>query len=243
MKNLNMENFILKEAKRVANNIKRGWYDYERLSKLQMKFQQELLPYSNLSNRLSFINFLEKETISCFKSHVDQCKKEDCSQHKTLQNLLFLVNQERNEIHEQLSDIREDSFNKGDYFDSSLKIIEIIKAATCSIKLIDNWVDEKTLEFFRYKQEQIEVRILTKKIEAKLEMLVNKFNEQYGGLQIKISNCFHDRFIIIDDSLVYISGASIKDLGKKTSTLFAFESPELKNQIITNFITEWNQQL
>lgn len=39
---------------------------------------------------------------------------------------------------------------------------------------------------------------------------INKFNEQYPDLSVKYSNIFHDRFIIIDNTLYYI-GASLKD--------------------------------
>jgi hypothetical protein len=44
---------------------------------------------------------------------------------------------------------------------------------------------------------------------------ITKFNAQYGGLSVKTSMAFHDRFIIIDDKELYLIGASLKDLGKK----------------------------
>jgi hypothetical protein len=42
-----------------------------------------------------------------------------------------------------------------------------------------------------------------------------KFNAQYGGLSVKTSMAFHDRFLIIDDKELYLIGASLKDLGRK----------------------------
>ena len=44
---------------------------------------------------------------------------------------------------------------------------------------------------------------------------VNKFNMQYPTLEVKYTNKFHDRFLILDKKLIYHIGASIKDLGKK----------------------------
>jgi hypothetical protein len=38
-------------------------------------------------------------------------------------------------------------------------------------------------------------------------------------LEIKTTDVFHDRFMIIDDETIYIIGASLKDAGKR---LFAF---------------------
>jgi hypothetical protein len=44
---------------------------------------------------------------------------------------------------------------------------------------------------------------------------ITKFNAQYGGLSVKTSMAFHDRFLIIDDKELYLIGASLKDLGRK----------------------------
>ena len=44
---------------------------------------------------------------------------------------------------------------------------------------------------------------------------VDKFNAQYGGLMVKTSLAFHDRFLIIDSKELYLIGASLKDLGRK----------------------------
>ena len=38
---------------------------------------------------------------------------------------------------------------------------------------------------------------------------------QYPTLEVKYTNKFHDRFLILDKKLIYHIGASIKDLGKK----------------------------
>ena len=44
---------------------------------------------------------------------------------------------------------------------------------------------------------------------------ITKFNSQYGGLIVKSNDSFHDRFLILDNSILYHIGASIKDAGKK----------------------------
>ena len=44
---------------------------------------------------------------------------------------------------------------------------------------------------------------------------VDKFNARYGGLMVKTSLAFHDRFLIIDGKELYLIGASLKDLGRK----------------------------
>ena len=41
------------------------------------------------------------------------------------------------------------------------------------------------------------------------------FNAQYPQLEVKHTNIFHDRFLILDGKTVYHIGASLKDAGKK----------------------------
>ena len=44
---------------------------------------------------------------------------------------------------------------------------------------------------------------------------IDKYKSQYNNLDIHINDKIHDRFIIIDDNILYHCGASFKDLGKK----------------------------
>jgi len=57
---------------------------------------------------------------------------------------------------------------------------------------------------------------------------IDKFNKQYPNLNIKYSNIFHDRFIIIDDNELYHVGASLKDLGKKCFAINKMNEENIK---------------
>ena len=60
---------------------------------------------------------------------------------------------------------------------------------------------------------------------------IAKFDAQHGGLTVRKSGNFHDRFLIIDDKALYVFGASLKDLGARCfafTKLDASEIPMLK---------------
>jgi hypothetical protein len=69
------------------------------------------------------------------------------------------------------------------------------------------------------KSKNVRVKIITQLGTPIKPLDIEKFNEQYGHLEIKFSKDYHDRFIIIDQNELYHIGASLKDLGKKC---FAF---------------------
>lgn len=52
------------------------------------------------------------------------------------------------------------------------------------------------------------------------------FEKQYGKLKINIADKFHDRFMILDNKVMYHVGASIKDAGKKVFAISVIDDME-----------------
>jgi len=86
------------------------------------------------------------------------------------------------------------------------------------IILIDNYVDDSVLKTLTKRGDGVSASIVTRKIPDTLAVDLARHNQQYPPVEISTSDRFHDRFLIIDNT-VYHLGASFKDLGKK---LFAF---------------------
>lgn len=70
--------------------------------------------------------------------------------------------------------------------------------------------------------------VINKRVE---QLDLERHNQQYSPVNISTSDRYHDRFLIIDNT-VYHLGASIKDLGKK---LFAFNKMEVTAKEILSF--------
>jgi hypothetical protein len=115
-------------------------------------------------------------------------------------------------------------FYDGQIFDAYLFVADIIKSATTSIVLIDNYIDESMLILLSKRNLDVMATIYTTDIPAQLKLDLKKFNAQYPNVEVKIFTKSHDRFLIIDNTIVYHIGASLKDLGKKW---FAFSKIEL----------------
>ena len=122
-------------------------------------------------------------------------------------------------IFSQLEQPRPDKaviFFKGQMWDATSCIEEIISRAKKSIILIDNYVDRKTLDLLSKKKAGIPVEIHTSEKNCNLtEKEISDFGNQYGPLIIRTTGEFHDRFLILDNKQLYHIGASIKDAGKK----------------------------
>ena len=55
---------------------------------------------------------------------------------------------------------------------------------------------------------------------------------KYGKLEIKFTDEFHDRFLILDSKALYHIGASIKDAGKKAFEISLNEDEKLLKSLI-----------
>ena len=120
-------------------------------------------------------------------------------------------------------------FFEGQVFDAYELASKIIRSATKSIYLIDNYIDESTLTQLSKKNKNVFVTLLTKNSSKQLELDIKKANEQYGNFELKTFNKSHDRFLIVDEKTVYHLGASLKDLGKKWFALTKMDNNSVEN--------------
>ena len=111
-------------------------------------------------------------------------------------------------------------FFQGQIFDAYAKFKSFIQQANKEIVLIDNYVDISVLERLADKNSGVSVTIYTLPNTRLTAQDISSFNAQYPTLTVNYTTKMHDRFLIIDNSILYHVGASIKDLGKKC---FAFD--------------------
>lgn len=114
-------------------------------------------------------------------------------------------------------------FYDGQIFDAYVFVAEIIRQATNSIVLIDNYIDETVFTLFTKRKIGVTVTFYTKTITKQLLLDAHKHNEQYEEIEIKEFKQSHDRFMIVDNRNIYHFGASLKDLGKKWFAFSKFE--------------------
>ena len=124
-------------------------------------------------------------------------------------------------------------FFDGQIFDAYKFATDLIKSAKCSLVLIDNYVDESVLLMLSKRNSEVSATIYTHKINAQLQLDLNKHNDQYPPIEARTYKSSHDRFLIIDNTEVYHIGASLKDLGKK---MFAFSKLELPAHTIIDVL-------
>ena len=109
-------------------------------------------------------------------------------------------------------------FFDGQIFDAYAFAADLIRSAQRRIILIDNYIDDSVLLTLAKRKEGVSAEIVTRHVTETLTLDLERHNRQYPPVSVRECDRYHDRFLVIDDT-VYHLGASLKDLGKK---LFAF---------------------
>ena len=118
-------------------------------------------------------------------------------------------------------------FYEGQIYDAYLLLIDILSKAKKEIIIIDNYAGKKLFDII--KNIDVKVKIYTENID---NISKEKYEKQYNNLEIINTNIFHDRFIIIDNKVLYHSGASFKDLGKKCFAITKMEGDSILKELL-----------
>ena len=117
-------------------------------------------------------------------------------------------------VHKSLPPV-EGIFFDGQIYDAFELLISQVQKAIKKIVLIDGYVDIGTLNILAKKNPGVDVIIYTFNNTRLSYRDINTFNSQYPNLTVKHMTAFHDCFLILDDTVGYHVGASLKDAGKK----------------------------
>lgn len=119
-------------------------------------------------------------------------------------------------------------FYDGQIYDAFEQMKKFVRMAKTELIVIDPYFDDSVLPLIAQKRPGVTV-LVVKNLRKNLLHAVDvaKFNAQYGNtLTVKESTVFHDRFLIIDKSILIHVGASLNFLGKRC---FAFASLDKSN--------------
>ena len=152
---------------------------------------------------------------------------------KYINELVIKDNERINLLEESFSKLEEKInhiFYEGQIYDAYSLLIDIFKGAKEEIIIIDNYADKSILDMIT--NLNVKVTIVTRKFNLLKDIDIKKYNNQYHNLKVIYSDKFHDRFIIIDRTDLYHSGASYKDLGNKCFGINKIKDDEYLENIL-----------
>ena len=119
-------------------------------------------------------------------------------------------------------------FYDGQIYDAFEQMKRFVRMARRELVIIDPYFADCVLPLVAQKRQGVSVLVVRSSRSRLLHGVdVDRFNAQYGGsLTVRVSDRFHDRFLIIDRATLIHVGASLNHLGRKC---FAFSSLDKSN--------------
>ena len=122
-------------------------------------------------------------------------------------------------------------FFHNDIYDAYSVLLEIFDIAKEEIIIIDNYMGKKILDELRTINK--EIIVISSNIN---DTLKGKYLKQYNNITFINKDSYHDRFIIIDRKIIFHSGASFKDLGKKCFAINEIENKIEREKLVNDVI-------
>jgi len=118
-------------------------------------------------------------------------------------------------------------FFDGQIFDAYQFVSDLIRSAKKSIVLIDNYADDSVLTQLTKRAGGVTATVCVSRLTEAFRLDIERHNRQYPPVQLRVLSAVHDRFLLLDDSILYTFGASFKDLGKKLFCFTMIESADV----------------
>ena len=118
-------------------------------------------------------------------------------------------------------------FFENELYDAFSLLIDVFNKSNKEIIIIDNYAGKELLDILKNIDRKI--IIVSKNID---DVLKSKYESQYSNVSFINNDSFHDRFIIIDKKILFSSGASFKDLGKKCFGIHKIDDMDYLNRIL-----------
>ena len=146
---------------------------------------------------------------------------------KYINNMVIKHEDEIKHLYESFDKMKENTkvstiFYDGEIYDAYSLLFKILNKAKSKIIIIDNYAGIELFDLI--KEIKVKIIVYTKNVN---DESLKKYNKEYSNLEVIKCDLFHDRFIVIDNKILYHSGASFKDLGNKFFALSLIEDKEI----------------
>lgn len=128
----------------------------------------------------------------------------------------------------------------GEEYEAKKTIFGIMKMASTKLFIVDEWLDDSIFDYLESLDPTIQVKLLTANRNPLFKTLYLPFVKKRGNIEARESKNCHDRFIIIDESVIYHLGASINYAGRKAFMIHKIEDEQEKKKFTKDFTNWWN---
>ncbi len=137
---------------------------------------------------------------------------------------------------------REVFFPKGSPWDAFVVLRDLFTEARQSITIVDSYCDTTLFQLLQEHPSDVILRVLCGQHAQSVAAEAGPFMRQYPNVtvQVRTTTDFHDRFIVLDETVCVHVGASIKDAGKRACMISRIEDTGNRDAMLRQLNESWD---
>jgi hypothetical protein len=120
-------------------------------------------------------------------------------------------------------------------------VLKVMQLARTRLFVADAWLDDSVFQYLEAVDPVVDIRLLTAKRKPIFGALLKALQESRPNVDARQCEECHDRFLVIDDSIVWHLGASINGLGSKLARLSKVTDEEDRKRYLGIFDDLWER--
>lgn len=126
-------------------------------------------------------------------------------------------------------------FSVSQAYEAKRFISSLFRNAASNLTIIDEYLDDQFFEYIDIISDPIHVKIITGEQKPIFWTLLSELKKKKQNIEARVNGISHCRYIVIDDTIIYSTDASLNTIGKKDFMIHKLEDEgeivKVKNEI------------
>jgi hypothetical protein len=137
----------------------------------------------------------------------------------------------------------ETTFRPGQRTAAVRAILGILRRATRRILIVDPYIDAQAGEYCSELATDIQLNVLTRErsLSESFWPMFRALRDERYTISVKSTETIHDRYIVVDEGEVWRLGCSIKDAGRRATSISRVASEEEAASMVRYLLEAWDE--
>jgi hypothetical protein len=131
-------------------------------------------------------------------------------------------------------------FSISETYDAKRFICDIFRTAGAKIIIIDEHLDDQFFEYVDIVPDTIQIKIITGEQKTIFWTLLVALKNKRKNIEARVNGISHCRYVVIDDSVVYSTDASLNTIGKKDFMVHKLKDEKEITKVKAEIEGYWN---
>ncbi len=135
---------------------------------------------------------------------------------------------------------KEHHFSSNQAYEAKRHITSLFRSAGAKLIVVDEHLDDQFFEYVDVVPETVQIRIITGNQKPIFWTLLGELKKKRPNIDARVNGISHCRYIVVDDSAIYSTDASLNTIGKKDFMIHKLEDDKEVAKVKNEIEGYWN---